>query len=152
MNEKKFHVGIKALVQNEEGKVLLLKVDPRELRDNEHGVYWDLPGGRIKHSDSVETTLRKELEEEIGYAGGIEIIKPLHGGISRIEIPVDGERYGLVLFVYLCRINGLKEITLSFEHTEYGWFSIEEVKQLLSVKFSKEFIEKLDEIDWGKVM
>ncbi len=145
MNEKKFHVGIKALVRNNENEILILKVNPKELTKNKHGVYWDLPGGRIKEGGTVENTMKKELEEEIGYKGEIKDVKLLHGTIANIEIPVDDERFGLVLFVYTCKINPTK-IRLSFEHIEYKWVSVEEAKKLLSVKYSKDFIEKLGEI------
>jgi 8-oxo-dGTP diphosphatase len=145
MDEKKFHVGIKALVRNDEGKILVLKVNPKELKDNRHGVYWDLPGGRIKQGDSIEETLRKELEEEIDYFGEIKNPKLFHGSIANIEIPVDDEKFGLCLFVYTCEIED-DEIKLSSEHTEYKWASVEEAKKLLSIKFSPEFIEKLDSL------
>jgi hypothetical protein len=48
--------------------------------------------------------------------------------------------------VYLCKLNAKKEFVLSPEHTEYKWASVKEAKKLLSVKFSKTFIEKLDEL------
>jgi len=144
-NEKKFHVAIKALVRDEEGKILILRVNPAQLKDNRHGIYWDLPGGRIEGNDSPETTLVKELEEKLNYYGTIHDIKLFHGSISKLDLIVDGEKYGLVLFVYTCKIDD-EEISLSFEHTDYKWADIEEAKKLLSVKFSSEFIEKLGEL------
>lgn len=145
MNEQKFHVGIKALVRNDQGKLLLLRVNSNELKENKHGIYWDLPGGRIKEGDTVEDTLRKELEEEIGYSGDIGNPKLLHGTISKIKISLGNEWVGLVLFIYVCDITP-ENIQLSFEHTEYKWSSIEEAKELLSVKYSEDFIERLDEL------
>lgn len=53
-----FHLGIKALLRNEEGRVLLLKVNPKKLRGEQRD-YWDLPGGRIQKGDSVLDTLRR---------------------------------------------------------------------------------------------
>ena len=108
MNEKKFHVGVKALIQNEEGKILLVRVNTKELKGNKHGAYWDIPGGRIKEGDDVERTLRKEIEEELG-TNDIEIVKPFDSIISNIEIPVGNEKFGIVLAVYLCNL-GTKKI------------------------------------------
>ncbi|MFA4819375.1 MAG: NUDIX domain-containing protein [Candidatus Aenigmatarchaeota archaeon] len=145
MNEKKFHVGIKALVQNDKNEILVLKINPKELTNNKHGVYWDLPGGRIKEGDSVEQTLQKELEEEIGYIGHIKNVNLFHGSIASIEIPVGEEKFGLVLFVYSCKIK-MGKIKLSEEHTDYKWASLKDAKKLLAVKFSKDFIERLDSL------
>lgn len=149
-NEKKFHVGIKALVQDDEGKILLLQINPNELKDNKHGTYWDLPGGRIKKGDTAEETLKKEIEEELGSSKGLKILGLFHGNISNIEIPINGEKYGLVLFVYLCKLDS-KQIKISFEHTDYKWASVDEAKNLLGVKFSKDFVEKLDSLKQHKV-
>lgn len=143
MNEKKFHVGIKALVQDDKDHFLILKINPAELKENKNGIYWDLPGGRIKQGDSMEKTLKKEMQEEIGYKGEIKNIKMVHGSISNIEIPSGDEWLGLVLFVYSCKIRPEK-IKLSNEHIDYKWASREEAKKLLAVKFSKDFIEKFD--------
>jgi hypothetical protein len=40
---KLFHVGIKALAQNEAGEYLLLQVNPAKLSGNQNA-YWDIPG------------------------------------------------------------------------------------------------------------
>lgn len=144
MNEQKFHVGIKALIMNDQKEILILKANPKELVDEK--AHWDLPGGRIKEGDSVEETLRKEIKEELGVEG-FRIIKPISGSISNIKIPVGNEKFGLVLFVYLCELNVTKKFKLSFEHTEYKWASVEEAKKLLSVKFPQSFIDELDELN-----
>lgn len=146
MNEQKFHVGVKALIEMK-AKFLLLRVNPKELKNNKHGIYWDLPGGRIKEGDSAEETLVKEINEELNLdEKDVEIIKPFHGSISNIKIPADDYEYGLVLLVYLCRLKNNKKLGLSFEHTDYKWADMNEAKKLLSVKFSKSFIDELDKI------
>ncbi len=141
MNEQKFHVGIKALILNEKNQVLIFK--QREY-DGGSPPHWDLAGGRIKEGDSVEQTLKKEVEEELGVDGNnLEIIRPFDCSISNIKIPVGDEKFGLVLAVYLCKLK-INQIQLSDEHTEYKWASVDEAKKLLSFKFSKDFVEKLD--------
>lgn len=44
MSEDIFHLGIKALIRNNDGKILLLQVNPQKLRGKQTD-YWDLPGG-----------------------------------------------------------------------------------------------------------
>lgn len=56
-----FRVSLKAFIQNEKGEVLVVKEKGRD--------WWDLPGGGMDHGDTFQTTLARELEEEIGYKG-----------------------------------------------------------------------------------
>ncbi len=143
--EKCFHVGIKGLIVKD-GKILVLKANPEEMKGDKT-IYWDLPGGRIKEGDDVKTTLHKEMEEELGLGSqDFEIGNEFHGAVSNLEIPTDRGKVGLVLHIYLCTLKTNKEFKLSFEHTEYKWATIDEAKELLSFKFSKSFIEKLDEL------
>ena len=69
MSEDIFHLGIKALIRNKHGEILLLHVDPAAVGGKE---YWDIPGGRVQRGHGVEETLRREIEEETGIRGRIE--------------------------------------------------------------------------------
>ena len=143
MEERKFHVGIKALILNDKKEVLILKTNPAELKGGTQ-IHWDLPGGRIKEGDSAETTLRKEVEEELGVDGSeLKIMRAFDGTLTSMEIPVGKETFGLVLFTYLCTLPK-KDFRLSFEHVELKWSALEEAKKLLLFKFGKDFVNKLD--------
>ncbi len=143
MSEQKFHVGIKALILNDKNEILILKKEANAAYSIPQ--HWDLPGGRIKEGDSIETTLRKEVEEELGVSY-IEIMSHFDGGLSNFQVSDSSENLGLVLLVYRCRFGIKKKIVLNAEHTEYKWSSISEAKKLLSLKFHKAFIDKLDEL------
>lgn len=54
---KTLQVGIKGLVFNDEGKLLLVQ---------EANGRWELPGGRIEHGETFEGTLKREVKEEMG--------------------------------------------------------------------------------------
>ena len=143
MNEDTFHLGIKALIFNKEGKLLLLKVNPEELRGFKGEPYWDIPGGRVQRKDGIEGTLRREVTEETGLE--ISEIEPLAMTLSNIRIPQkSGGDVGLILYIFKCLVKNADKITLSGEHTEYGWFTKEEGKKLLEVKYPKEFTDKLE--------
>ncbi len=147
MNEQKFHIGIKALIRNAKNEVLVLKANPAELKGGTP-VHWDLPGGRIEKGDSAFETLKKEVKEELGIDGNlVKVIGLFDASISNLKIPLENEVVGLALFTYLCNLSDEKaEFTLNAEHTELKWANIEEAKKLLSFKFSKEFIGKLDSL------
>jgi len=143
MNEQKFHVGVKALIMNDKNKILILKANPEEMRLHQP-VHWDLPGGRIKGGDSVEETLRKEVQEELGI-DNIEILGHFDTHISNLKIPLENETVSLLMVVYKCKLRDYNnKFNLSFEHLEYKWASVDEAKELLKVKFPSSFIEKLN--------
>ena len=140
--EDTFHLGIKALIKNANGEILLLKINPEALKNFQGEPYWDIPGGRVQKGNSVEDTLSREVKEETGI-NAISDIKRLDMVLSNIRIPMGTDTVGLILAVYECSIPDNSTIQLSNEHIEYGWFDIKAAKQLLSIKYPQEFIEKI---------
>lgn len=57
-----YRVAFKALIYNEAGQVLVVKETGRS--------FWDLPGGGMDFDETAETSLARELYEEVGYEGG----------------------------------------------------------------------------------
>jgi len=140
MNEDTFHLGIKALIKNDNGKILLLKVNKKKLKGCQGKAYWDIPGGRIERKDTVEKTLKRELQEETGISN-IQSFKHLNTVLSNIRIPTENGDVGLLLAVYLCEVGTSFGIELSDEHTEAKWFSPSEATNLLKIKYPQEFVE-----------
>lgn len=143
--EDKFHLGIKALIRNSKGEILLLKVNKEKLKGFEGDAYWDIPGGRIQKGSTVEETLKREVEEEIGV---IEItnIKPFSMVLSKIRIPQGDDSVGLILGAYTCEIPENSDIKLSEEHVEAKWFTSNEASKLLEVKYPIEFTDRIKEL------
>lgn len=138
-----FHLGIKALIKNKEGKVLVLQAN---LKDFNRGTsiveHWDLPGGRLQKGDNVKQTLNREVEEEIGVKK-IKIIRLLDASISKIRISYMDA--GLILFTYLCEIEDGTKIELTDnEHIDFKWCASEEAAKLLSTKFSDSLIDVIN--------
>lgn len=158
--EIKFHLGIKAIIRNAEGRLLLLK-SRRERAPGPAGpACWDFPGGRVEWGSAVrdaatgkilweETerrTLEREVEEETGLTGRAEIT-PFSFVFSNLTYPAEtGETVALLLRAYLCSIADLGTITLSDEHAGYGWFPPQEAAALLSVKYPGDFCEAVSRL------
>ena len=51
-----YRISLKAIIRNEKGEVLLVK---------ENGDGWSFPGGGMSHGENVETSLARELYEEV---------------------------------------------------------------------------------------
>lgn len=139
---KKFHIGIKALIINTEGKILLLQVNVDKLKNKNLGAYWDIPGGRIEQGQTVEDTLKREILEETGVFE-IKNYYFFHASISNIEIPVEDQLLGLALFIYKVEIDKNTPITISDEHVRYEWFTSKDAAELLRVKYPHDFTSRL---------
>lgn len=139
---KKFHIGIKALITNSEGKILLLQVNVDKLKNKDLGAYWDIPGGRIEQSGNVEETLKRETFEETGIKEIVDF-SFFHASIANIEIPTEDGAVGLALFIYKVKVKDEVEITISNEHVKYEWFAQKDAAELLTIKYPHDFTSRL---------
>lgn len=141
-DEKLFHVGVKALIVNEAGQVLLMEEDgSMHVPPQEN--YWDLPGGRVKQGEVVLETLKREVEEETGIT---KFSEPefYTAVVSNHSIPLkSGITVGLVLMVYKVKIDNNSEITLSHEHAGFEWTDLKLTKERLQHKYPNEFTDVL---------
>ncbi len=120
-----FHLGVKALIPNHEGKLLLLQ---RE------GKSWDIPGGRIHKNEPLEAALRREVFEETGL-NNILRIEFFKLTLSSTRILIPSGNVGLVLAVYLCHCEDVSRIQISDEHVGFDWFEPSEAAEQLSAHF-----------------
>lgn len=58
-----YRISLKAVVRDASGRLLVT---------NEAGRGWHLPGGGMEHGETIESALKRELYEEIGYEGTIK--------------------------------------------------------------------------------
>jgi 8-oxo-dGTP pyrophosphatase MutT (NUDIX family) len=140
--EKKFHVGVKAMITNDQGQILLMKEDVSK-HSMPTSEYWDFPGGRMQEAETVLQTLQREVAEETGITdvGQPEFVTAVISN-HQIKLP-ENEVVGLVLMVYRVKIAPEATITLSDEHLDYLWFDLPEAQQLLTHKYPPEFTDGL---------
>jgi ADP-ribose pyrophosphatase YjhB (NUDIX family) len=139
--EKLFQIGVKALITNSEGKILLLNSGDWHLKHQAQ--HWDIPGGRIQEGHTVLKTLLREIEEETGIK---EVKEPVFftAAVSNFkDIPIDGHKVGLLLMVYRVKVSKISKIRLSHEHSEYEWVNKEEAAKRLAYKYPPEFTQQL---------
>lgn len=89
MTEQLFQIGIKALIQNDEHQILLLKNQD----------YWDIPGGRMDQGEDITAALLRELHEEIGIH---RIAKQELWNVAKAvnQLPYNDIMTSLMLIVY----------------------------------------------------
>lgn len=144
MNEDLFNLGIKALIINKEGKILLLKANTAKFKTPQP-IHWDIPGGRIHRGSNIEETLKREVAEETGIKD-IKAFRSFSMAVANYRIPFNESDIGLILWTFICDVEDQIEIKISGEHLAYSWFSPQEASKLLQFKYPKEFTEKISEL------
>lgn len=133
-------ITVKAVIVNDEGKILLLK---RAEKENTNSSKYDLPGGGIEKGENVETALKREIEEETGLTD-IEI----ESVIRVSEYPEGHEKLDdlkALRFLVYCNSG---EIKLNpKEHSGYEWLNFDEAIKKLNTGdgFEEEKMETLKE-------
>lgn len=134
-----FHLGVKALIHNDEGELLLLKRNP--IRCGGQLDCWDIPGGRIQKKESLEEALKREVQEETGLQNMTQIT-PLLMTLSDRRISIQNGDVGLIFTVYLCSSDSFS-ICLSEEHIDFGWFKPAKAAELLAINHPKDLVDRL---------
>jgi 8-oxo-dGTP pyrophosphatase MutT (NUDIX family) len=136
--EQLFQIGIKGLIRDAAGKILLLKIPAWGGSPD----YWDMPGGRMEPGETFQQTLRRELSEEISvdYTG---TPKPLMTVLSPLTIPVGDQRIPLVLIAYEVDLPHDTPIILGADEAEeaYGWLTPAQAAHELLRKYPQEFCD-----------
>lgn len=136
---KLFNLGVKGVITNSDREILLLK---RQMKASLEGFIWDLPGGLIEEGENERETLKREVLEETGLT--IEVGKFLHAFINDPKFTFNGSNR--ILFIYWCDLIKESNVTLSNEHTEFGWFSISDVYPRLQVRYPSAFTNNLSNL------
>jgi len=112
----------KVLVQNDEGKFLVLqKSDNYDWKAGK----WELPGGKIEENfgeDRLDAG-RREVKDEVGLNLNSIV------DVVRVEIEEFNEKYDLSCFI-LYSDSFSDKIQLSEEHQDHRWINAEEFKDM----------------------
>ena len=105
------HIGIGVIIQNEEGKVLLMK------RKGAHGEgTWSFPGGKLESGEGWESCATRETKEETDLdINGINFITATN------DLFPEGLHY-VTLFVKATNYQGEPKICEPHKCTDIGWF------------------------------
>jgi len=121
----KFPISIKAIIIDD-NKVLCLKNERNE---------WDFAGGKINFNEDTEECLKREVKEETNLnINNLNILKPLN--LKFNDVPV-------FVLLYSAEISCDSSISVSYEHSEYNFFSKSEIKNLNMPQDYKNLIEDL---------
>ncbi|MBK0064927.1 MULTISPECIES: NUDIX hydrolase [unclassified Acinetobacter] len=108
-----YRVGAHAVITNIDGKVLLLKA-------NYGNFAWGLPGGGIDPGETILQGLQRECEEELGLIVRVDYLSGLY-----LHTDINAH-----VSIFRCHLPDQAQIQLSHEHSEYAFFTIEELSLL----------------------
>lgn len=114
-------VGVKALLQNKEGKYLVLRRAGRKY-PGINGT-WDIPGGRIDPGTPLLENLKREVMEETG----LELKNEVRLITAQDIFGKDNNH--IVRLTYTGFISGKPKLDPS-EHDEYKWVTLDKLKIL----------------------
>ena len=135
MSEALFQIGVKALIRNEDGDLLL------EGKRRDGGlITYDLPGGRIDEGETIETALRRELKEEIGlrYDGHIRLVALT---ISKSRPAAAYGPVGLAIALYEIEYDTNHVVVLGEEEDAFLWASPDKAAEYIAHKYGTDFCE-----------
>lgn len=98
------------------------------IRRSDNG-QWDLPSGGIDPGESASEACAREVLEETGLVVEIVRLVGVYSTPHRIIEYADGNRFQAVTMCFEASPIG-GELTVTDESTEFGYFTIAEIKQL----------------------
>lgn len=125
MMMKRFYIGVKALILNQNKLLLLFDASKN---------YWEVPGGRVDADEQFLETLKRELKEEIGFRSNIHSAELV--SVSRLNKDIDEHGTTLALMFYRLNLPGFTEVKLSSEHSSFEWVDKETARQRVGPEFS----------------
>ena len=106
-------------------KILLLKVRSKSSHD---AGMWEIPGGKVKKCEFFDDALRREYLEETGLEIMIEsLYNTIQNNYTACKTNEKVKSIQLIMKVTA----DSDEVTISEEHDEYGWFTKQEVDELI---------------------
>ncbi len=127
-NELLFCLGVKGLIKNKSGDVLVLTVTHENGRS-----YYDLPGGRMRDGETPEQALLREIEEETALKN-IVIEKKIGFELSDKKLVIEGKTVGLIFLIYQCSVLEPNELQLE-DGIKADWKSLPVAQELLRETF-----------------
>jgi 8-oxo-dGTP diphosphatase len=107
----------KCVLLNSEKKFLILK--RTDYKKDGTGDLWDIPGGSVDQDEEVNSAVKREVLEELQLTLNNPKVFAVDSG--------KGTPSGYYIFTIFHCLDYSGELTLSEEHSEYKWISIDEI-------------------------
>ena len=125
-------------------KFLLLKIRSRSGHD---AGKWEIPGGKVKRKEFFDEALRREFAEETGLEINIDsLYNVIQNNYTACKTNESVKSIQLIMRV----TSTSDDVTISEEHDDYGWFTKEEIKELIrNEMLSKAAMRTFNQVNLG---
>jgi 8-oxo-dGTP pyrophosphatase MutT (NUDIX family) len=104
-----------------EGRILILQRHPEKFQ----GSTWGVPGGKLEPKEDALSAVVREVYEEVGISiprNQLNYLGPLFVRLKHLDY---------IFEIFSCRCTEMPQVILEkSEHTEYGWFTLEQAREL----------------------
>ena len=109
-------------------------------KNTKMGNMWNLPGGKVEEYETYEEAIKRELKEETNL--DLEELDDFGYFMSSVE---EGREHIArpIFFSGKIREDSIQKIRLDHENSIYGWFIIEEIKEMKLIFNQSKIIENL---------
>ena len=108
------------------GKILLLKLRFKSAHD---AGKWEIPGGKVKKCEYFDEALKREYIEETGLeVDVVSLYNVVRKDYTACKTSEEVKSIQLIMKV-TCQSD---EVTISEEHDDYGWFTFDEIEEMMA--------------------
>lgn len=134
MNYPVHIISVGGLIENDEGKILMLLSPDRG---------WEIPGGQVEEGESLTDALKREIKEETGIDIEVGNLKTVYSNVTK-RAQTDGISSigSIVSFGFTGKaISG--ELTTSEESLEVTWVDRDKVLDLIGKDFMRDRVKSM---------
>jgi len=96
---------------------------------------WDIPGGIVEPGETVEDTIHREVNEEIGLT--IDVGRVVYVYANRDQLPVRQT----FQTVFICKYRSGEVCLNPSEHDTYQWLEYDDIASVDMIDFLRELVE-----------
>lgn len=132
MNYPVHIVTVSGLIENDEGKILMIKSPDRG---------WEIPGGQVEVGENLTQALKREVKEETGIDIEVGNLRAVSSNLENRVQPDGISPIGsIVNFRFIGKaISG--KLTTSEESLEVAWFDRENILEVIGKDFMRDRIK-----------
>ncbi len=115
-----------------EERILILRRHPEKFQ----GSTWGVPGGKLEPKEEASSAVVREVLEEVGISiplNKLNYLGPLFVRLKHLDY---------IFEIFSCRFTEEPKVILEkSEHTDYGWFTLEQARELDLIQGGLEALE-----------